>query len=540
MPVFACLFEAKSIQDYLFQSGRLRDVIGASELVDSLTGGLLDEALRVLGLVEGRDIDFSRRAGGAFYVFSRDARVLDRLTALWTLLVQQYAPGMSYDIGRGGPADTALTAFDQARSAIRADTARQRPRIPLAAPIAQRSRRTGLAAEWIDPDGVPLDAATQCKRRLADLSQAGFIARFSPPEAQLDWRDWPRNLEPGEDGAFPFLGDNRTLALIHADGNGLGQLLMQARAAGKDQPDRFIEIFKTLSNIIESSTQRAAQRATRTVLLPAREGNGPLPARPILLGGDDLTILVRGDLGLPFLSAFASEFEAESRQALPKLDQLGLKGRPERLTIGAGLVWMRSSQPFYLASHLAETLMVAAKRKAKALSRRDPASAVAFHRVTAALVDDYDEIVKRERTHRHGGRCYVDTAGPYLLDDAASGPQLGDLLKLQALLQAEGMARGPTRQLLTLLGLDPVQAQSGYRRWRELMSEHQPRRLTRFKLLLDRLVSEPETDLPFGRPRGGSGDDELVRVSPLGDAIALMAVGNALPTGTDPDLEEAA
>ena len=37
MSVQALLFEAKSIQEYLFPSGRLKESIGASELVDSLT-----------------------------------------------------------------------------------------------------------------------------------------------------------------------------------------------------------------------------------------------------------------------------------------------------------------------------------------------------------------------------------------------------------------------------------------------------------------------------------------------------------------------
>lgn len=529
MTTYACLFEAKSIQDYLFQSGRLRDVIGASELVDSLTGELLDRALTALDLKEGRDrdIEFSRRAGGAFYAFSDDAGVLDRLLALWTLLVQQHAPAMAYDLGRGGPAPTALEAFDQAQTAMRADAPRLRPRQPVAAPITLRSRRTGLAAEGLDRDGGPVDAAGVQKRRLADLSQAGLIGRFSPPEATLAWRDWPRNLEPDEDGAFPFNGDNRTLALIHADGNGLGQLLMRARTAARDRPDAFIAISDKLSRIIAESTERAAQQATREVLLPERLGNGPLPARPILLGGDDLTILVRGDLGLVFLRAFAAAFEDESRRALPALAELGLTDLPSRLTIGAGLVWLRSSQPFYLGSHLVETLMAAAKTRAKAVNRDDPPSAIAFHRVTAALVDDYVDIIERERSHSHDGRRYIDTAGPYLLDEEAPGPQLTDLLQLQALLAADGMARGPTRQLLTLLGLDPAQAQAGYRRWRELMTEHQRDRLKLFDELLQRLVVEPEPWLPFGRPLGGATEDELV--SPLGDAIALMSVTNRLP-----------
>ena len=521
------LFEARSIQEYLFQSGRLRDVIGASELVDSLTGELLDDVLAALDFFEGRDLSFSRRAGGAFYAFSTDADVLERLAALWTLTVQQYAPGMAYDIGLSREAATHLAAFDNTKKAIQQDAARNRSPLPVASPVTQRSRRTGLAATGLDHDGTPVDAAALRKRLFADLSRANFIERFSPPEAQLRWLDWPRNLEADDDGAFPFLEDDRTLALIHADGNGLGQLLMRARNTVEQRPDEFLTLFRTLSQGIAASTKRAAQRATDEVLLPQRL-DGLMPARPILLGGDDLTILVRGDLGLPFVRAFASAFEQESRTAMEELTKLGVTDLPQRLTIGAGLVWMGANQPFYLASSLAESLMDTAKTRAKAHSTADPPSAVAFYRVTSSLVDDYEFIIDQEHSHEHGGQTLIDTASPYLLGTSDAGPRLDDLLDLQALLQQEGMARGPMRQLLTLLGLDPMQAKTVYRRWRRLMQEHRPDQLRHFDTLLGKLVDKPEEALPFGYPLDRTAD-ESTRVSPLGDAVALLAVRNQLP-----------
>ncbi len=74
MAVHALLFEAKSVQGYLFESGRMRDVIGASELIDSLTRKLLDGALKGAGLLEGSDVAFSRRAGARSTPSSRIAR----------------------------------------------------------------------------------------------------------------------------------------------------------------------------------------------------------------------------------------------------------------------------------------------------------------------------------------------------------------------------------------------------------------------------------------------------------------------------------
>lgn len=100
MSVHALLFEAKSIQRRLTHSGRLRDVSGASEQVDSYTTGLVEAAPRSLGLKEGRDLRFSRRRGGVFYALSDDADVPARPAALWTLLVQQYASGFGLRVMR--------------------------------------------------------------------------------------------------------------------------------------------------------------------------------------------------------------------------------------------------------------------------------------------------------------------------------------------------------------------------------------------------------------------------------------------------------
>ncbi len=520
---YALLFEANGIQRYLFASGRLRDVAGASELLDRLTSGkgnLLDSVCEAAGTT--KRVDFSRRAGGAFYAFSDDRRPLEALRDLWTLAVQQYAPGLAYSLGMGGGNDAA-EAFDAARRALMADTSRLRPRLPVAAPVTERSRRTGEAAEHEDKKEGKIDAANQRRKRFADLAKASFLDRYAPDDAGLGWRDWPRTLEPdAKDGTFPFQDENRTIALIHADGNGLGQLLIRIKEAAKRQPEKFIDYFKHFSELVETITQDAAKTATEQVLLPAREKERSecLAARPILLGGDDITVLVRADLALRYCRVFAEAFEQASRDELAKLGEKGITGLPARLTLGFGVVFMRASQPFYLASHLAESLIAHAKKKAKAIDRDDPPASLAFHRVTSSLVDDYEQIVARELTHGRDGQTFIDTLGAYFLSDGRR-PALADLEDLAALLGRDDMARGPTRQLMTLMGHPGIQAEQRYRRWRQLMADKQPA-LRRFDDLLSRLAGEQQHDgLPYARKQ----NNEPWR-TPLGDALALMGAGH--------------
>lgn len=535
MTTYAYLFEAKSIQSYILDSGRMRDLVGASELVDSLTENLLRETLNALGFEKEEPICFSRRAGGALYAFAEDKAKLDDFAALWSLAVAQYAPGMNFDVGRGEGPD-AHEAFNDARTAIREDASRIRPNLPVTAPIAERSRRTGNPAVSMDgKDGGSMDRPTHRKKAFADASRAGLTDRFSPDDAKLAWRDWPRDLTPGAKDAFPFLGDDHTVALIHADGNGMGELLRRAGEATRSRPETFVGLFRKLSEAIADITQAAARHATATVLIPERDARRDHPrqpdpearlaARPIVLGGDDLTILVRADLALDFLKAFLEKFEEESRPRLEPLELEGIDG----LTAGAGVVFLRASQPFYLAAHLAESLAKLAKDRAKAQDAKRPPSTVAFHRVTQSMIEDYPEIVSREKTVSIDGTDHINTLGAYALRAGHGIPTLDDLFRLTGLLQADDMSRGPTRQLQTLVGLAPNQAETAYRRWRELMKDNKQERLTDFDRTMKALLPNYKnaTSLPYA-------DDGMGRQrTPLGDALTLMSVTKAQNTHTD-------
>lgn len=479
-------------------------------------------------------IRFSRRSGGAFYAFCADEALLRRFEALWVLAVQHWAPGLGFSILRGH-GQTELDAFRDARESV--DHSVVRPlQVPAAAPIAARNRRTGAVAVVLDPRDGPMDAASARKKAFSSPDHSGFIERFSPPG--ITWRDWPMNLEPDAGQSMPFAGDMRTVALIHADGNGLGQILRDLGTVAQGRPDQFIEIFRGFSDTLDASIQTAARQAAETVLLPARNGAKQcLAARPIVLGGDDVTVLVRADLAMAYVLAFARAFESESRRLLQQnLARFNVPGLPQRLTLGFGMVYMGASQPFSMAAGLSEALMRRAKNLAKqqAGASAMPASSIKFHRITSSLVDDYDAVLRDELTHwlqqDRGDKNpigYRDVLPAYFLDDTnqPSQPSLRELLALQRLLGAEDMARGPTRQLLTLVGLAPADARTHYRRWRQLMQDNKPKVLQRFDALICKLLEcdagAITDDLPYGPPDSGH-----LRHSPLGDVLALLGAGN--------------
>lgn len=531
MTVYCYLFEAKSIQAYLLATNRLKEIVGGSELVEGLTGKLLDDALDAVG---GR-ILFSRRGGGAFFAFSEAKEAIDRLAALWPLLVQQCAPDLEFVQARGEGASE-KASFDAAHPHLLADRNRLRARLPQAGPLAERNRRTGEPAVALrknkkSGNSEPVDGATH--RKLNDRFWRGVALgqRFAPDSL---WECWPLNLSPKEgeeedERSFPFKGEDQTIALIHADGNGLGQLLMNLDEQIDEQSEKYVAIFKAFSDAVSTATQQAAQEATCQILVPAMGSHSVYPARPIVLGGDDLTLLVRADLALPFTRVFLSEFAKASGEKLLQLKSgHGLAKLPGRLTACAGIVYAKASQPFYLLHELAEGLCKHAKGLAKATRPNDQEevpSSLSFHRVTTAFVDHYPTILERELT---AGRLR-QTLEYYGLEPNKGLPLLDDLLDLQKLLEDPRLSRGASRELLGLTGRDPEHARRHYARWREVMGSRLKDQRTEFDGLLAKLrVPEANGDLPYG-VADGSG----LRRSPLGDVITLRSAGNQIMTAKE-------
>jgi hypothetical protein len=326
-------------------------------------------------------------------------------------------------------------------------------------------------------------------------------------ETPGDWQ-WPIDLEDqgdvpkgqgvetdggngaGNTVAFPFRGRgngdaNRLIGLLHIDGNGLGQSLIAVREAVSDQAKSgdakaVINRLYQFSVMIQDVTVKAARSAMESVIDTAfpqktvgEDGIKPvLPVRPILLGGDDITVLLRADCAVAFAKSFITAFEREAR-AHPNAPE-GVAP----MTACGGLVFAGASHPFAKLAGLAESLCAHAKAEAKLRAAKRAAEsgqlepvpgALSIHRIKTADHGEYEDIVAQELTVRDSG--LVLTMNPYFIQDPGKNglqleaPALSDLEKLGDLLSEDGFARGPLRELMSLMYLPPAQAKQRYRRW---------------------------------------------------------------------------
>jgi hypothetical protein len=490
----AYLFAAKGIQRYILDSGPLRDLVGASDLVAELAGNpatTTDLIGRVLGALELKEeVAFSRRGGSAFCLHAERRETLDRVRALWRLTIGLSCPGL--ECSHSGPVsdENNLAALESAYrlgSAVRDNTAAEL--LPTGHPFTEFNRRTGRVMTSLhayQEEPLPADLLTEPQRYRAQVLRGsggldGVARRFLVEGHHADTKPFvfPRNLEKDEEDeaanpAFPFLRGDRRIGVIHADLSGLGEIFQNVAARAED--------IGTVLNVgaeIEAVVEGAAKVATRTVLEPhAKAWPGAalgevaqhvLPARPVVLGGDDITVLVRADLAVRFTLCLLLEIERQSADACTRLMARHPKlALPERLSACAGIAMVNASTPFLMAQALADDLCRFAKKTAKAGTHTPYPSYLAFHNAQSTLQEDYDTTYERELTVNG----FSLTGNPYRVSAPDNGPApdaLESVMRLGGVLNDAPRGSGKLIEAARLLFSDVATAETAWARWREVL-----------------------------------------------------------------------
>lgn len=504
--MFVYLFEAKSIQSYLFQSGKLKDVISASERLDrlidnhpsSVLANVIEQCQLDTDLLtphttqHDQQISFVRCKGGAFYAWSQSKAPLRQLRSTWTLTVQQLFPGLTFCDALCEDASL-QQALQQGHAALAAARNLPRPHYPLSTAPCVASPRTGLAA-------VPLSAAAQ--REVApqaneseqqidlDTELHRQCYRFLGLRDSLLLQKFSTNIDLPADLQFPLDtsafynahteqtedADLRDLALIHIDGNGLGKQLRALRKALENQPDDvFSTAFRQFSDALAKATERAAAEATQWLYQTQlkQQENTPvtyLAMRPLVLGGDDITLLCRADLALGYAKYFCRAFQTHSAEQLKGLHTRYLKGSADLLpylTASGGILYHKANHPFMLCHHLVEGLCSEAKTVTKATPTAQPA-ALSFYRISKALAEDIRVLRAQSQQWLWQGKPLQGALSGYLItenDDQFNsslvGPSFIELERMRQFLSQKVKGNAPLplsinkfRQMATELSRD--------------------------------------------------------------------------------------
>jgi hypothetical protein len=431
-PLVLTVIDTAGIQDYIFNSNSLQHSVGASYLVEWATAGAVFTALNEL---EGSPatnvdqfgvIDPHRRigengvtseiiysgGGNAVVLFSTmlqaqtfagqlTRQVLVRAPGLQLVVVHQE---LGTGIGLSDAVQVALCRLADKKLNRRHST----PLLGLG--VTAACAYTGLPAVVEDADdGRPLSSEILAK-----------VHAFSPAENRLTdaVRDLLRSSHTRFLRNFDDLGtkgESSYMAVVHIDGNGMGKRVKQIAVQNRDDDDAYISAMRRFAARVQKISLDALRDAVRLLqdaMLPF-EDNGRseeriggvvtvrddrLPFRPIVYGGDDVTFVCDGRLGLTLAEFYLRRME----QSLALEDNpahAASDASQDKLYLRAGVAVVKSHYPFSRAYELAENLAGSAKQFIKeqiALGDLPGASAIDWHFAVNGLVLEIDDLRRRD------------------------------------------------------------------------------------------------------------------------------------------------
>ena len=370
-----------SIQRYVFQSNRLKENIGASHLAKYwLDEGLLKaikQANRTLDtnawdqykadpsmdppekpLDTTKDVSLIYIGGGNAALLCKNRDIARQSIKAWSRKLLENAPGLRVAVGYADVTDSLAKAY---RGALLDDLASCEEALPLGAalyslPVVRTCTTTGLPAsensqeegdEWISQSAASKRKQVGSKRQ-PGAAQKAITCEFGSVLEEGQGQHFAIKLDKlgGSEG-------ESHIAVVHADGNGMGKYLREVVNGEGDDKD-FLHHIRAFS----SSVSRLSQIALKNTLQHLQEALPNLkddlsldkkifPLRPIVYGGDDLTFVCDGRLGLDLAAFYLKEFSKGT---------INVCGKDKPVDACAGVAIVPTKFPFALAYHFAEEL----------------------------------------------------------------------------------------------------------------------------------------------------------------------------------------
>lgn len=430
--------EADKIQDLIFRSARLREVVGGSQLLERFCEEVPRLLLKKYGGNPKQDLLI--HSGGSFRVLFDQKATAEKFGEYLAVV---------YRLATGGPltvADDPVAingdfpkASEQAAESLRQAKRRRGgwhspSHLPYVAFCASCGVGLAVTHQKYHPDDEDEDKQYLCRSCLAKANErtdqkandpGTFLRKFYHAVVRDGDYDWPGHhkrpdigeRDPVEDIAD--YDDRRYVAYLVADGNEMGRLFNKCRG-----PEQMRGLSQGLECVMREALAAPTQKIRENHLRDGRPNF--IPVYPLILGGDDLFALIPAPWALAFAAQFCREYEQRMKALLQELEF-----NEETPTISAAVVICKNKHPHRLAHEAGERALKEAKRLSKRLARSPgaqgkPLSVVNFEVVLSGGLVPPDESEPQLRP----------TLRPYWVTNGEKKVPAGWGLPIQRLLEA--------------------------------------------------------------------------------------------------------
>lgn len=503
------LMDTDRIKDYIFATNRLKEIRGASLLLEKLNQQVCRDLLSTYQDSQAIFIG----GGGVLATFASESEAQQYIRT-----VQAAYRAESHIATISGAAVPTVGTNEQdalkhARLQLR--LAKQNPAASagtqalLTSPYFRLCQSCNSYPAVEERDGDQICAACAAKRDVATVffpTYSGY-SRFArrmassngrrPDRRWLALNDLPAKLDQLEGP------DTGHIGFIHADVNGLGSFLERQES---------LEAIGNIGKQVADALENALVAAVEELRLEPQERKWPFLI--IILGGDDVTLIVPARQAVPLANALCLAFEQQIKSAIGTVTNG--HGQPAgQLALSAGVVISKPKHPAYALAGLAEELTKNAKRLSYELETEGGYGAVPtldFQIIHAPTANPIEIVREEEYFEERAGQEYRYTSRPLPCLPLGTSPGISTLMKTVTALRRSGFPRNKlaewadliyTSEIEQILGWQTLQTRVAGDAFRALLDVIQDFGLTR-----ERVFSQP----------GGVGQPYL---TPLLDLIEL-------------------
>jgi len=408
----------QGIQGFIFETNELKSIIGASEIIESISKSISKDY--------GKNIVVNA-AGNIKLIFNEEEKSqLEELVKNFTKEVRQGAFGITIS--------QAVVVFEEGELKDSFNILEKRlmeARNQLEVPLDMSINLIELASKTAKPivDDKKDKATLQKEKAYEDA--------------------YKNNKEFSQIGKLK--NSKSKIAIIHADGNGLGAMIASmAKDLKSDEEVR--EMYKTFSSQLKEATDSAIDEAEKAV--------EKLKLRRVIVGGDDLTVICDANSALEFTYEYLYHFEKKTKEIF----------KNDGLTACAGIAYCNHKYPFHYAVNLAESLCKESKKHSKKLNEDLAPSSLMFHNIQSSSFTDYEDYIESELTLRPNEHeeIYLNY-GPYFIEKQDEYAMAKDFIYLAEALKVKGSPMSRLRDWLSILGQGFDMAQNRLFRINEMM-----------------------------------------------------------------------
>lgn len=383
------LWEFSSKQEYIFRSNKIKDNIGASLIMKSLSENFYEIFNQKFKDIKLEEENFIIKGGGkSLYLFEEEPsekdfekRVKNFIKEFSYMILNDY-PGLDvvivnefFNDSNKINKNTISLLYDKLE---KKKTQRKNSCHQVGFGIEVKCMSTGnLASKYYKEDDE-------------NICNESFVKRsFSKSKNGLKMEEGLKDLLPSNEQRNRYKlitsinemikNDAKSyIAVVHIDGNGMGKKFKEFSEAINLESDgeaKYIEALKEFSKSITEANKKAFKDMAEVIEKNKSKlkdytniEKSEFPLRPLILAGDDITYITAGVIGVETARVFIEKLE--------KI-KINIQGKQIKLNACAGVAIVRNTYPYIKAYNLAEELCQNSKKFL--LDQKLECSALDFH-----------------------------------------------------------------------------------------------------------------------------------------------------------------